>query len=98
MNDFNFSTVKRYQISQLYSTMNGERAIGLSMRDSITTNTWKPVDFVEGSSSDSYNKGWKYRVDTTQVSATYYREQDWNTCKNCLSGRNIVPSFLKTSP
>ena len=58
------------------------------MRDSITTNTWKPVDFVEGSSSDSYNKGWKYKLDTTQVSATYYRDQDWNTCKDCLSGKN----------
>ena len=87
-NDFDFSTVKRYEISGLNSQMTGERPIGLSMRDSITTNTWKPVDFVEGSSSDSYNKGWKYKLDTTQVSATYYRDQDWNTCKDCLSGKN----------
>ena len=87
--DFDYTKVKSYEISGIRSQMTGDRPIGLSMRDSLTASVWKPVDFVGGSTSDNYNKGWKYRVDTTQVSATYYREQDWNTCKNCLSGKNL---------
>ena len=41
------------------------------------------MDNVVGSSTDSYNTGWKYKKDTTQVS-TYFRSQDWTNCSECL--------------
>ena len=46
--------------------------------------TYSEVDRAEGTeSSDTYNRGWKYKKDTTQV-ATYFRSQDWTNCSECL--------------
>ena len=69
------------------------------MKDPDGLQQLKLVDYFgasgDGTSSaeDNYNKGWKYRKDTTQISPVYYREQDWTKCPDCTnySRNNLAP-------
>ena len=52
--------------------------------EGYASSKWVEVDKVEGSETDGYNKGWRYKKDTTQVSNNF-RAQDWTTCDECLN-------------
>ena len=93
LGDFDFSKTKRKQIPNINSTITGTYPIGLQRKDTVT-DEWILVDYFGASSDnvssveDNYNKGWKYRKDTTQISPNYYRYQDWTICSNCSSTTN----------
>ncbi len=99
--NFDWDKVKSYSYSSIYSTVGaGKYPLGLVMKDPEGSQELKLVDYFgaseDGTSSadDNYNRGWKYRKDTTQVSPVYYREQDWEKCPECTNYKrnNLAPN------
>ena len=81
--DFNLYNYKYDEWYSLNSLLSGSTDVILEYKKDGST-TYSEVDRAEGTeSSDTYNRGWKYKKDTTQV-ATYFRSQDWTNCSECL--------------
>ena len=81
--DFNLYSYNYDQWYTLNSQLSGSTDIILEFAEGGYNTIYKEIDKVLGSSTDSYNRGWKYKKDTTQVS-TYFRSQDWVNCSECV--------------
>jgi len=82
--DFSLYNYKYNEVSSLNSQLSGKTNVTLEYSESGNLNDFVEVDRVEADDSDNYNKGWRYKKDTTQVS-TNYRSQDWTSCSECLN-------------
>ena len=64
--DFNLGDYNYDSWSTLNSQLSGSSDVILEYAEDGYGSTYKQVDNVVGSSTDSYNRGWKYKKDTTQ--------------------------------
>ena len=84
-NNFNLNNYKYHQVNNLNTQLTGKNNVTLEYApEGYASSKWVEVDKVEGSETDGYNKGWRYKKDTTQVSNNF-RAQDWTTCDECLN-------------